>query len=86
MIKSKYINWIIAIIVAFALLFTIAFTYLPDLVPIDRSKKSVKKSNMKQKSLKKNKITSVNIKMDKDKWDSMLNNALSRENTYKIAI
>lgn len=84
MIKSKYINWIIAIIVAFALLFTIAFTYLPDLVPIDRSKK-VSKKQYEAEIFKKNKITTVDIKMDKDKWDSMLNNAIS-EKYYKCDI
>lgn len=78
MIKSKYTNIIIAILVALALVFTIVFTYFPNILSIEQSSK-VQDKQYESKLFSKNEIMSVDIQIDEDDWTSMLENATSEE-------
>jgi spore coat protein CotH len=77
MIDNKHINKIIILLVIFALIFTFVFSLKPDLIGI---KSSENKPEYAKKTLfDKEKISTINIIVDPDKWQEMLKNATSEE-------
>lgn len=77
MINSKYFNKILAVLLVVALTITVLLRYFPDTLPIT-SANSVS-YDYETKLFDKNSVMSINIVVDEDDWNTMLENATSKE-------
>lgn len=72
MIKNKFINVIIAVLMALALLFAVIITYIPNKLTIE-SKSS---TTAYEETINKSQVMTVNINMDEKDWDEMRESAV----------
>ncbi len=79
MIKSKYINVIIALAVTIALIFSCVLVFIGSKENTNESSEAKSSMEYESKLFDKDQVMDINIEVDESSWQSMLDNAMSEE-------
>lgn len=79
MISSKYLNAIVAVAIGFAMIFTGILMFVPEVLGIKEQDSITTSFEYETELFNHDKIINLDISIDKDRWNDMLENALSEE-------